>query len=61
MVPEHRDICKQFVLALEDYKYISAVQIFDVKYRGHMLATLTYGDVKEDFTSKTEEFLQKVG
>ncbi|HME53037.1 MAG TPA: hypothetical protein VKM55_12520 [Candidatus Lokiarchaeia archaeon] len=53
--------CKQYVLALEEYKHIQAVKLFDATHRGHMLATLTYGDVKDDFTSKTEEYLEKIG
>ncbi|HME53474.1 MAG TPA: hypothetical protein VKM55_14715 [Candidatus Lokiarchaeia archaeon] len=53
--------CKQYVLALKGYKYIRVVKLFDATHRGHMLATLTYGDVKNDFTSKTEEYLEKLG
>ena len=52
--------CKEYVLAKQEYKYQRAVQIFDASHRGHMLGTLTYQEVKQDFSSKTDEFLQRV-
>ncbi len=52
--------CKQYVLAKEEYKYIQAMHLFEAAHRTHMLATLTYADVKKEFSTKTQEFLDKV-
>ncbi len=53
--------CKHYVLVKDgDYKYVLAMQSFDTHHRGHMLGTLTYGEVKNTFSSKTAEFLEKV-
>ncbi|MBN2150434.1 MAG: hypothetical protein JW839_03205 [Candidatus Lokiarchaeota archaeon] len=52
--------CKEYVLYKEgDYKYVKAVHLFDAVHRAHMVSTVTLSEVKNGYTPKTQEFIEK--
>ncbi|MEX2682897.1 MAG: hypothetical protein Q6373_015010 [Candidatus Sigynarchaeota archaeon] len=52
--------CKQYIILTEgDYNSVKAIRLFDATHRGHMVSTVTYSEVKNGYTSKTDEFLEK--
>jgi len=53
--------CKEYMLVDEgNYKNTRAMILFDTAHRGHMLGTLTHGEVKGGFLPKTRAYLEKV-
>jgi chromosome segregation ATPase len=52
--------CKHYVLYKEgDYQYVKAVHLFDAVHRAHMVSTVTFSEVKNGYTAKTQEFIEK--
>ncbi|MHA1683685.1 MAG: hypothetical protein ACTSUE_22295 [Promethearchaeota archaeon] len=53
--------CKQYILIKDgSYKNQKAVEAFERDHHGHFLGTVDYNEVKDDYQSKTNEYMDKL-
>lgn len=52
--------CKEYIIIKDgSYKNQKAIQLFEREHSGHFIGTVDYTEVKEGYTSKTNEYMDR--